>query len=299
MRILRACFKETNEMNKYVLLTAAILFGMVAPVLAADSDLHGNVGYTYDTIHMWRGFMTWGTHSGSNPFINLDLFGTGFGLEVVNHFANDSGSNPDGLGYNNEKRWDYSLFYKGAFEPEECYATNYIIGYRYFNYPSMSSHTRNSIDLQEFYAGVGFPKLLGVKGLVPGYAVVKGWPSNSETAVGANNPNGGTYSGWAHIVMLDYALPLENITSEIPKQDLNFHIETVFNDGVDPRPGGGYSSSDWTHVMMGVSTDFDLGSGLIFTPGLFHQITMEDDPAKGIAPDHDITWGEFTIKYKF
>ena len=80
--------------------------------------------------------------------------------------------------------------------------------------------------------------------------------------------------------MLDYALPLENITSEIPKQDLNFHVETVYNDGVDPRPGGGYTDSDWTHVMMGVSTDFDLGSGLIFTPGLFHQITMEDDAAR-------------------
>jgi hypothetical protein len=286
-------------MKKYVLLTAAILFGMIAPALAQEGDLHGDVGYTFKSQHIWRGYMTYGQHSSSNPFINLDLFGSGFGVEAIGHYANSSGTNPDQLGYNNEQRWDYSLFYAGACNTEDTFATMYKIGYRYFNYPSMSSHTRRSIDLQELYAGVGFPKLLGVKGLVPGYAVVKGWPSNSDTIVGGSNPNGGTYSGWAHIFMLDYALPLENITSEIPKQDLNFHIETVFNDGVDPRPGGGYTDSDWTHVMASVSTDFDLGGGLVFTPGLYHQITMEDSAARGVSPDHDITWGEFTIKYKF
>ena len=90
-----------------------------------------------------------------------------------------------------------------------------------------------------------------------------------------------------------------DISAEIPKQNLNFHIETVYNDGVDPRPAGGYTDSDWTHVMMGVSTDFDLGSGFIFTPGLWHQITMEDDATRGVSPDHDMTWAELTIKYKF
>jgi hypothetical protein len=76
-------------------------------------------------------------------------------------------------------------------------------------------------------------------------------------------------------------------------------VETVFNDGVDPRPGGGYTDSDWTHVMMGVSTDFDLGHNLIFTPGVYHQITMEDDAARGVSPDHNITWASLTVKYKF
>jgi hypothetical protein len=291
---------------KKLLLVAVVLFGMVAPVLAAEGDLHGDVGYMYDTMHVWRGFMTWGQHSGSNPFINLDLFGSGFGIEVIGHYANGTGHNPDGLGYNNEQRWDYSLFYAGAINPEETYAAMYKVGYRYFNYPQMRSHgsyespsNPGSIDLQEIYAGVAFPKLFGVPGLVPGYGIVKGWPSSEDTLVGDRNPNGGTYSGWAHILMLDYALPLEGISSETPRQDLNFHIETVYNAGVDPRPGGGYTSSDWTHVLMGVSTDFDLGNNLIFTPGLWHQITMEDDPVKGVSPDHSITWAELTIKYKF
>ena len=107
-------------MKMYVLLVAAILFGMVAPVLAAsEGDLHGDVGYTYDTMHVWRGYLTYGHHSSSNPFIDLDLFGTGFGFEAIGHYANGSGSNPDGLGYNNEQRWDYSLYYARAIEPED------------------------------------------------------------------------------------------------------------------------------------------------------------------------------------
>jgi hypothetical protein len=299
-------------MKKVILIAAVVLFGAVAPVLAADAAapdnaLHGKIGYMYDTLHVWRGYLTWGHHSGSNVFMDLDLMGSGFHLEVIGHWANASGTNPDRLGYANEERWDYSPYYVGALETEQPWETRYIIGYRYFNYPSMrscgsfslSKQQIGSIDLQEMYAGVAFPRLLGVPGLVPGYAVVKGWPSNSDTLVGAANPNHGTYSGWAHVFMLDYALPMAGLTAETPQQTLNFHVETVFNDGVDPRPMGGYTSSDWTHVLFGISTDFDLGNNVIFTPALYHQVTMEDDSFRGVSPDHDMTWAELTVKYKF
>ncbi|MGD0595973.1 MAG: hypothetical protein ABSA64_00445 [Sedimentisphaerales bacterium] len=280
-------------MKKLVLLTAVVLFGMVAPVLAAEGDLHGFFGITYDSLHVWRGYVTYGADSAINPFIDLDLFGSGFHLETVYHQANGGGNE---LG----KRFDYSLYYAGAIDPEETLATMYKVGYRYFNYPQMSAaHSDQCIDLQEVYAGVAFPKLLGVKGLVPGYAFIQAWPSMSNTVVGGANPNGGTYQGCAHVFMLDYALPLESISAEIPKQDLNFHVETVYNNHVDPRPGGAYTTSDWTHVAMGVSTDFDLGNNLTFTPGYWHQITMEDNGNKGVSPDHDIDWVELTVKYKF
>lgn len=291
-------------MKKCVLVAVIALLGAVSPLLAADATapdnaLHGKIGYTYDTLHVWRGFLTWGHHSGSNVFMDLDLMGSGFHIETVGHWANSTGSNPDGLGYANEQRWDYSPYYMGALNPGDTFETHYLVGYRYFNYPSMSSHTRGSIDLQEMYAGLAFPKLLGIPGLVPGYAIVKGWPSNSDTYVGGGNPDGGSYSGFAHIFMVDYALPLSGVTAETPQQTLNFHVETVYNDGVDPRPGGFYTSHDWTHVLLGLSTDFDLGNNVTFTPALFHQVTMEDDSVKGVSPDHSMTWAELTVKYKF
>jgi hypothetical protein len=228
--------------------------------------------------------------------------GTGFHLELIAHRANASG-------YEDGERWDYSPYYLGAFGIDEPWETRYKIGWRYFNYPDSSSHTRNSTDLQEVYAGFVFPKLFGVEGLAPGYVLVKGWPSNSGTVCGAANPSGGTYSGFAHVFMLDYALPVKGLISETSDQIFNFHVEAVFNGAVDPRPAGGYTDHDWTHVMMGVSTDIDLGNNLTFTPGVYHQITMEDNgnpiipgvptSTKGVSPDHNITWASLTLKYKF
>jgi hypothetical protein len=312
---LRVFFKETNTMKKGILLVAVILCGFVGAAFAAEEpapgDLHGNVGVTYDTLYVWRGILVYGADSAIHPFVNLDLMGSGFNLEVVGHRANDAG-------HETGERWDYSLYYAGALEAEQPWETRYLVGYRYFNYPDLSSHTAfkslpnniGSVDLQELYAGFAFPRLLGVQGLVPGYVLLKTWPSNSDTLVGAANPNGGSYAGWAHVFMLDYAMPLAEVMTETPEQKLNFHVETVFNDGVDPRPGGGYTDSDWTHVLFGVSTDFDLGNDITFTPALYHQITFEDNGSKGpnvafpgatvgISPDHDMTWASATVKYKF
>ncbi len=300
-------------MKKQIIVTTLVVLGLVglaqAHTQAQQGELHGAVGATYDTKYVWRGYTVFGQKSGIHPFVDLDLFGTGFGLSVAGNRANSSG-------YEEAERWDYTLNYAGAVEVEQTYETRYMVGYRYFNYPDLSSHTAfknmahpGSVDLQEVFAGVGFPRLLGVPGLVPGYAIVKGWPSNSDTVVGAGNPNGGTYSGFAHIFMLDYALPLQNVLPDVPEQVLNFHLETVYNDGVDPRPLGGYTDSDWTHVMAGVTTDFDLGNNVIFTPGLYYQITMEDNgnelipgeptSTRGVSPDHDIVWASATLKYKF
>jgi len=287
-------------MRKGIVLLTVVLFGAIVPVLAQEGDIHGDIGITYDTKYVWRGITVFGDKSGIHPFVDIDLMGTGFGINVTGHRANASG-------YELSERWDYTLHYMGALETEQTWETRYKVGYTYFNYPDMDSHTRDSIDLQEIFVGVAFPKLLGVPGLVPGYVIVKGWPSNSGTIVGAANPNCGTYAGFAHIFMLDYALPVAGMTAETPEQIINFHIETVYNDGVDPRPMGGYTDSDWTHVLMSVSTDFDLGNNLIFTPGLYHQVTMEDDGTlgeggyygKGISPDHSITWASMTVKYKF
>jgi hypothetical protein len=288
-------------MKKHVLLVAAILFsfGMVAPVLAEPGDFHGDFGYTYDSMHVWRGFMTWGQHSGSNLFVDLDFFGSGFGMGIVDHMANGTGNNGP-LGYSDEQRTDYALFYQNKIAGGDALETDYKISYVYYNYPDMSArHSDKCIDLQEINTLLAWPNITGIKGLVPAYCIVKLWPSMHDTVVGENNPSGGTASGWAHIFMLNYALPLENISSEIPKQTLDFHTELVWNDGIDPRPFGGYKSSDWSDFVMGLSTDFDLGSGFIFTPGINEQITMEDNGNRGVSPKHDITWATLTIKYKW
>jgi len=52
---------------------------------------------------------------------------------------------------------------------------------------------------------------------------------------------------------------------------------------------------DWSHAVLGVSTDFDLGNDLTLTPGVYHQNTFE----QSVNPDEDITWASLSLKYAF
>ena len=113
---------------------------------AEEPQLHGQVGVTYTTKYLWRGFDVFDDHATIHPSLDLDLWDTGFGLHASS-------------GYELTERWDYTLSYKGiAFEGER-YMTSYVLGYRWFNYPDMSSHTSDSFDLHEVHGVFAFAKI--------------------------------------------------------------------------------------------------------------------------------------------
>jgi len=263
-------------MKQIVLFVAIILMAAAVPVHAQD-ELHGAVDVTYQSKYIWRGIDIYGDKSAIQPSVNLDLYGTGFGVSVEGHRANSSG-------YEDGERWDYTLFYKNAFFGGESYATQYMLGWRYFNFPNMSSQ---EFDLQEIHAVLSWPEILPAEGLVPTYVLVKLWPSESGSTVGGNA------SGFAHIFMLDYGLPIEGLLPDVPEQVLRLHSEIVFNDGVDPRGIG--VDHDWTNAVFGIATDFELAENVTLTPGIYHQITMD----KTINEDSDETWATVGLKYEF
>jgi hypothetical protein len=164
----------------------------------------------------------------------------------------------------------------------------YRLGWVYYNYPQ--GHNQDA-DLQEMHAILSLPKVCPT-GIVPSYVLVKLWPNSSGSMVGSNSPLGGTASGWAHIFMLDYPLTVGGILPDTPEQVLNLHAEWIYNDGVGPP--GNVVDSDWSNAVFGVSTGIDLTEDVVLTPGVFHQISMDDS-----VNNEDETWATLSMTYKF
>ena len=280
-------------MKKGMLSIAVILLTMVGIVQAAGeagptggpaiaaNDLHGAVNLTYTSRYIWRGFTVFGKQSAIHPSIDLNLYNTGFGINVTGHIANSSG-------FVNGERWDYNIYYANRLWESECYATDYRLDWVYYNFPKLSSHTRASMDIQELNAVLSWPNLIGVKGLVPSYVLVKLWPTNSGSL-----RNGGDASGFAHIFMLDYGWAIPAILPNTAEQVLNLHGEVVYNDGVSPA--GTNVDHDWSNAVLGVSTDFPICKDLVFTPGVYHQISMDTS----VNTEKSITWASAGLTYKF
>jgi hypothetical protein len=176
----------------------------------------------------------------------------------------------------------------------------------YYNYPQQSSHSKGDspgvsgtlfdpdcgvYDLHELHAVMSFPKVMGIEGLVPSYAIVKLMPVNSGTAVGANSAATGTASGFAHIFMVDYAMPYVCPFSGVDR-NLNWHSEFVYNDGV--APNGANADHDWSNAVFGATTNYDINENMSFKPGLFLQLSFDDS-----VNTKDQLWSTFSMTCKF
>lgn len=272
-------------MEKRILVAAVILLAAGCLAQAQDSDLHGYVDVTWSGKYVWRGFDIFADKSAIHPSVDLNLFGTGLGVNVTGHRANSSG-------FENIERWDYNLYYVNNLLDGDI---QYRLGWVYYNYPDLSS---GMADLQEAHAIFSLPKICPA-GVVPSYVLVKLWPSESKSLVASKLdlstglPSTGTASGWAHIFMLDYAWTVGGILPDTPEQVLNLHAEAVYNDGVGP--GGQNVDHDWSNAVFGLSTDFDLAQNIVLTPGIYHQITMD----RSVNDDKDETWASLGLRYQF
>lgn len=265
-------------MKKRILVAAVVLAAIGAAAQAQDGALHGYADVTFSGKYVWRGFDIFEDKSAIHPGVDLSL-GSGWGINVTGHRANASG-------FETGERWDYNLYYGNKLLDGDI---QYRLGYIYYNYPDLSSGTA---DLQEVHAIISLPKICPF-GTVPSYVLVKLWPSESGSLVGARSPSGGTASGFAHIFMLDYAWTVGGIMPDTPEQVLNLHAEAIYNDGVGPN--GANVDHDWSNAVFGVSTDLDLADNVALTPGIYHQITMD----KSVNDDKDETWVSLGLRYQF
>ena len=268
-------------MKKMILLVTIIAACSMPVAAESDGQLHGTFDASYVSRYIWRGYDAYGqNHSAFQPSIDLDLFGTGFGVNVWMSRANQSG-------FENSEWLTYTLYYKNMLWADEKYATAYKTGYTYFSYPDEpreGSVGGASGHAQEIFAGFAWPKLLP-GGLVPSYVMFAYWPSESK----AFNKNNG---GWAHVFALNYDIMIPGLIKPDETQKLQLGVHTVYNDSVGPA--GKTADHDWSHAVFSIALDFPINESLTFTPSFNYQSSWDDS-----INTQDEYWTGMSLKYKF
>ncbi|GAF68058.1 unnamed protein product, partial [marine sediment metagenome] len=83
-------------------------------------------------------------------------------------------------------------------------------------------------------------------------------------------------------------LPVEDLLPDLPEQILHLSLAMVYNDGAMA------ANHDWSHAVLGVSTDFDLGNDVTLTPGVYYQSSWEDT-----VNGSDEIWCSLSVSYPF
>jgi len=277
------------NMKKGILLTAVILLSTAGFVQAQEGELSGTLDVTYLSSYIWYGIDRYEGYHGEGwikPSIDLDLYGTGLGLNVAWLRANTSR-------FENEEEVDLTLSYSSSYFEYETYATDYSVGWRYYEFPDMPS---DRSDMQEFFVSLSWPEICP-EGVVPSYTIVRMWKSESgrpDSPTGARGLPQSDISGWIHIAGLGYDLPVEGILLDVPEQILHLSTALVYNEGA----GATGVDHDFSHFVLGVSTDFHLGNNLTLTPGIYHQRVLEKS-IRDLNQDKDLTWASVGLKYLF
>lgn len=275
-----------------VLLTAVAATGQEweGDLLQEGASLRAQVGVTWDSKYVWRGFNIFGDESATHMSLDLNLFDTGFGLGIVGHRANG--------GHEDLERWDGIAYYQGGILAGDPLAMNFRLGYVYYFYPELNSG--ESLDMQEGQVVLSWPNILAIPGLQPSYALIALGQGETPSIIADKG------SGLLHIGMLDYSFAIPGFMPGTEEQIIILHAEVVYNDGVTItpiRPSHDWDvvypnpDHDFTHAVFGASTDLPLGANGEFTltPSVYYQKTLNNT----INEDDSEFWVSIGLRYMF
>ncbi len=258
-------------MTKRLLLLVVLLLPLTGTAKAQDNDLGVTLDLQYRSKWLSKGAYGYGVQGAFFKTIDLDFYNTGFGLKVTHRNATAGG-------YVNKQRFDYRPYYKNVLFEDESYATNYNISTGYEHYPGLARNRSNTT--WEWIFAFSWPNIIS-QGIIPQYI------AHYEYAAGSNytKPSGaGMPSGWVHRFILGYEVEM----TELPAP-LHLSSELAYTDGL------GGAAHDWSYVVFGASTKFEIADNLSFIPGVYYQISMEDS----VNTDKDLTYCILSMKYKF
>ena len=123
--------------KKRFFLVIAVLLGSVGLAHAQEDKLGVIFDLTYMSKYMSKGTEAYGQQGALFKTIDLDLYGTGFGVKVTHRNALASG-------YVDKQRFDYRPYYKSQLFESKSYATNYNISVGYEHYPGLARNVANT-----------------------------------------------------------------------------------------------------------------------------------------------------------
>jgi hypothetical protein len=239
-----------------ILLSAVMLSSLVGLVQADEGELGVTLDTTFVSKYIWHGFNFYGhDDSAVQPSVDVDLWGTGFGVTFWSSWATNSGTR-------NLEEYDYILYYGNNVFEDTPYATNYTFNWLYYDFYDTATH---GSDLQELMAQFSWPDLLPCD-IVPSYTVGKLWQASSGSAALKN------IGGWVHVLGLGYDWAMPGILPDTPEQVVSLMADLTYNDGY----GATGADHDWSHATVGASTSFEVAENLNFTPAVYYQISMDD-----------------------
>jgi uncharacterized protein (TIGR02001 family) len=242
-------------MRKGMILAVALVMFTAGFAQAVEEELGIDFDATWVSKYIWRGIDKLDDKAAFQPSINVDLYGTGFSVNVWTSQAGSS-KGDGALSTVDREEWRYAVTYGNSVFDGESYRTNYALSWIYYDYPDIAS---NDADMQEFNLALSWPDICPA-GVVPSYTAIYMWPAEGNGAVRKS-------SGFIHVFGLGYGLEV----AEMPNP-LNFGVAAVFNDGTVANT----VDHDWSHILWSVSTSIDVPMGGKLTPGLYYQTSMDD-----------------------
>lgn len=239
-------------------LVLLVLCGLVPTVQAVDfagTDVGVTVDVTFMSKYIWRGFEKFNNKAAWQPSVDLNL-GGGFHANVWAAYPGSSGAV-------DQTEYNYTLYYVGS-AMDDCYKTDYAIGWRYYDFidrPSKGS-VSNEVgpDAQEFFLEFEMPQLL-TGGFVPHGAIYHMWKARSGG--GVSYPTGQIF-----LMGFDYNFTLQ----DAPDFPMTFSWDIVYNDGV----GASTVDHDWSHMLWGLKTQFACPmTGAKVTPAVYFQNSFD------------------------
>ncbi len=255
-------------MRNAILLSVVILLSTACLAGAEEKELGVTFDLTYTSKWMSKGVEAYGQQGALFKTIDIDWFGTGFGVNVKHRNAIASG-------YVDKQRFDYRPYYKNQMFKGTVWATNYNISAGYEHYPGLARNVSNTT--WEWIYAFSWPNILK-GGLVPSYTAHYEYPAGS-------NYVHHDVTGWVHRFGLGYDLDVVELANP-----LHLSAEIAYRDGL----GGTAKDHDWSHATFGISTKLKLNDRLSFVPGLYYQESMDDSVCK-----RDVVYAVLSMKYKF